>query len=97
MGRKVRTTLVYWQKITTIKHPVMSGQESEVIKTLENPQIIKRSEKDENVYLYYKKFAKRFICVVVRHEDGSGFIISCYPVNKIKKGEIVYEKGKSLS
>ncbi len=53
--------------------------------------------KDEKVFLYYKKFAKRFVCVVVRHQNGSGFIISTYPVDKIKKGEIVYEKSKIIS
>jgi len=92
LNRKIRTTTRYWQKIVTLKHPVMAGQDNKVIKTLKYPDTVKLSEKDDKVFLYYKKFAEKYICVVVRHEDGKGFVISTFPVDKIRIGTKVYEK-----
>lgn len=97
LSRTIRTSKKYWQKIVTIKHPVMFGKERHVIKSLEDPVLVRQSDKDQDVCLYYGSYGKRYICVVVRHEDGTGFVISCYPVDKIKKGKILYEKTKSLS
>jgi hypothetical protein len=34
----VRVTVIYWDLIVTIKHPVMAGLESDVKETLENPE-----------------------------------------------------------
>lgn len=97
LGRKIRTSRAYWDKIVTLKHPVMAGKEKEVAKTIEDPYAVRESERDVNVCLYYRPFGKRYICAVVRHENGTGYIISCYPVDKIKKGKILYEKTKSIS
>ena len=97
LGLRIRTNETYWRKIVTLKHPVMSGKKGLVVKTITNPDIVSRSERDSDVYLYYRKYKKYYICVVVRHENGGGFIISTYPVDKVKKGEIVYEKNKNIS
>mgnify|MGYP001566515935 CR=1 FL=1 len=75
----------------------MAGKGKQVTKTLEDPVIVRKSKRDVNVYLYYRPFGKRYICVVVKHENGTGYIISFYPVDKIKKGETVYEKNKIVS
>jgi len=40
--------------ITTIKYPVMLGLEAEVRETLANPDEIRVSRSDPNVYLFYK-------------------------------------------
>lgn len=96
LGRTIRTTNQYWNKIITIKHPIMTGQEEKVIETLKKPLVIRKSEKDANVCLYYRKYIRRYICAVVRHENGTGYLISAYPVDKIKKGVIIYEKNKSI-
>lgn len=90
--RIIRTTKTYWKKIVTLKHPVMQDCEKEVQVTLKDPEVIKESERDSKVCLYYRKFGKRYICVVVRHENGTGFIISTFPVDEIKKGTVIYEK-----
>jgi|SRR3989338_2654688 len=97
LGRTIRTSPNYWDRIVKLKHPVMEGREKEVRAILKDPILIKESARDPDVCLYYRTFAKRYICVVVRHENGTGFIISCYPVDKIKEGKTIYEKDKSLS
>lgn len=97
LSRNIRVSKSYWVKIVKLKHPVMGDKEKEVKATLKDPILVKESAKDPDVCLYYRTFAKRYICVVVRHENGTGFIISCYPVDKIKEGKTIYEKDKSLS
>ncbi len=97
LGRTIRTSKEYWEKIVTLKHPVMKGKEDLVVKTVEDPLLVKRSERDSSVYLYYRFDKNRYICVVVRHENGSGYIISTFPVDTVKRGEIIYEKNTPVS
>jgi len=43
------------------------------------------------VFLYYKQSDKLY-CVVVKHTGKEGFLITAYPVDKVKEGEIVWTK-----
>jgi hypothetical protein len=52
LGFRVRVTRSYWELITTIKHPVMAGQESVVKETLQTPAQIRMSHSDASVYLF---------------------------------------------
>jgi hypothetical protein len=47
--------------------------------------------KDEKVFLYYKLQDKLY-CVVARHEGTEGFLITAYPTDKVKEGEIIWTK-----
>ncbi len=65
LGFRVRVTVGYWQLITTIKHPVMAGREKDVKAALGEPDEIRRSTKDESVYLFYKsERVGRWVCAV---------------------------------
>lgn len=89
----IRVTTNYWNIITQIKHPIMAGQETKVQLTLTQPDQIRRSRSDSNVYLFYKfQREKRWICAVIRKLNGDGFLITTYPVDAIKEGEIVWQK-----
>jgi len=88
---KIRTTRKYWEYITTKKHPVMKGKENKVIETLSEPDEIRQSNVDKNVYLYYKMFDK-FYCAVVKHIGMEGFLITAYPTHRIKEGEVIWKK-----
>ena len=94
LEKRIRTTEKYWRIITNIKHPSVKGKEAEIKRTLENPDFIRRSKTDENVYLYYKKQNKHFLCVVVKHSDKQGFIITTYLTYKIKEGELIWQTKK---
>ncbi|MGH8498544.1 MAG: hypothetical protein ACRERV_07040 [Methylococcales bacterium] len=84
---QVRVTRRYWEFITTIKHPVMSGQEAEVQATLKNPDEIRQSQNDANVFLFYRlQKNKRWICAVTKRSNGIGFLITTYPTDAIKEG-----------
>lgn len=52
LGFTVRVTREYWRIITTVKHPVMAGCETEAQAVLETPEEIRRSKSDANVYLF---------------------------------------------
>jgi len=93
LGFRVRVTKDYWELIVTIKHPIMAGREDDVRDTLENPDEIRRSKSDENVYLFYKaEYEKRWICAVSKQTDETGFLITTYPTDAIKEGMQVWHK-----
>jgi len=88
---KIRTTKQYWGYLINVKHRVMKGKEKTVKEVLSNPDEIRKSKTDKDVFLYYKKIDKLY-CVVARHEGGKGFLITAYPVDKVKEGEIIWIK-----
>lgn len=90
-GKKIRTTRRYWQLIVDIKHPSVKGKENQVKITLESPDFVKHSKQDLKVFLYYKKANKYYFCVVARHENGNGFIITAYMARSVISGEKIWE------
>ena len=91
-NKKIRTTRSHWELITKIKHPEIEGKEEEVKECLRSPIEVRKSSEDVEVLLHYKKEGSYFLCVVVRHLNGEGFIITAYITDKIKEGEIVWKK-----
>ena len=89
LGVVVRTTKVYWNYLIEKKHPQMKDKEKVVLETLSKPKQIRRSIIDNNVYLYYKQL-DRLYCVVAKHEGSEGFLITAYPTDKVKEGEIIW-------
>jgi len=92
LKRKIRTTKEYWEFIVKVKHPIMRGKEEEVITTLKEPDFVRQSRRDTSVYLYYRKVKDRSICVVCKHLNGDGFIITTYITDRVKEGEEVWRK-----
>ncbi len=90
LGIRIRTSFSHWERIVTFKHPTMAGKEQEVQTALRNPIEIRRSRSDSDVYLYYQLEPPYLICVVARHLNGEGFIITAYRTDKMKIGESVW-------
>jgi hypothetical protein len=79
--------------IIDIKHPAMAGREEDVRKALEDPDEIRRSKSDENVYLFYKSEREnRWICAVSKQAGSKGFLITTYPTDAIKEGAQIWHK-----
>jgi|SRR3989338_9750509 len=81
-GRKIRMTIWNWGHITK-KHPNISTEKEKIIETLENPDKIIYSIKDEKARFYYKYYKNRksvnkFLMVLVKYLNGDGFIISTH-------------------
>jgi len=91
LGVKIKSTKQYWTYLVNIKHPVMSGKEEIVRIVLSDPDEIRRSKIDETIFLYYKTI-DRLYCVVAKHAEEGGFLITAYPADKVKEGETIWTK-----
>ena len=87
----VRTTAQYWEYLITFKHTAMKGKEDIVKSVLQMPDEIRQSKMDNNVFLYYKQF-DRLYCVVAKHTEMEGFLVTAYPTDKVKEGDIIWTK-----
>lgn len=85
-GRIIHLSQERWTHIT-IKHPYMSNYLIEVKETIKNPHKIVSHEMGNlfDYYSYYKhrKGKLKFLKVVVKYLNGSGFILSAYFVGYI--------------
>lgn len=88
----IRTTKKYWDYLIQIKHRNMTGKENVVKNTLSDPDMVRKSKIDENVFLYYKGKENYLYCAVARHENGTGYLITAYLTDKAKEGEIIWTK-----
>ncbi len=86
LGKRVSVTENYWHKIITIKHPSMAGRDAEVQQTLTDADEVRESRSDPLVRLYYRRYGSLHLCVVVKHLNGSGFIVTTYFTDRIKEG-----------
>lgn len=92
-GVLIHTTKEYWLKIITTKHPSIAKHEDKVKEALKDPDEIRRSKQDEEVYLYYKNIGKLYVCVIIDQETlNEGYIITAYLTDRIKEGEQIYVK-----
>ena len=93
IGFDVRTSRNHWEIITTVKHPSMKGLEEEVKNTLTNPDEIRQSRRDPEVFLFYRlQRPQRWICAVVKRLNKEGFLITTYPTDTIKEGNRIWKK-----
>jgi len=76
LGKKITISNAYWRKIIETKHPVMKGHEALVKQALAEPEQVRRSRKDASVYLYYRRHEARYCCVVAKHLNGEGFVVT---------------------
>ncbi len=89
LGKRIRVTKSYWNFIITVKHPMMASKEALVKDALINAEEVRRSIKDKDVFVYYKRQKKHFTAVVCKHLNGEGYIITTYITDRIKIGEVV--------
>ena len=87
-GRELRMTDYNWDHIIK-RHPEISSEKEKIIETLEKPDTITKSLKDENARYYYKYYKNRrspenFLMILVKYLNGEGFIISVHFVTRIK-------------
>ena len=94
-GNKVRLTEERWQHI--IEREELIEQEKKIEETLAFPESIKRSNYDNEVYLYYKFFpitpvTSKYLVVIAKVTDVDAFILSSFFTDKIKTGETLWQQ-----
>ncbi|MBI1801333.1 MAG: DUF4258 domain-containing protein [Chloroflexi bacterium] len=93
LGFRVRVIRSHWELIITVKHPVMAEHENDVKDALQNPSEIRQSKSDPAVYLFYRpERVGRWVCAVAKRLDEEGFLITAYPTDAIKEGELLWPK-----
>lgn len=88
--KRIRVSRAYWNYIVGIKHRVVRGLEDWVKEALINPVEVRRSPRNSSVYLYYGCYRDKFICVVAKHLNGEGYIITAYVTARFVRGEVVW-------
>ena len=53
-----------------------------------------RVKKDSRVLLFYRGHKPRWVCAVVRRDDGVGFLITAYPADVVKAGETIWTRSR---
>lgn len=92
LGIRVVCSAKYWERICTIKHPPMQGRLEDVKKTLTGPDEVRRSARDPRVVLFHRRDALRWVCAVVRTGEEVGYLITAYPADKVKSGDVLWTR-----
>lgn len=79
-----------------LEHSEMKNQINRIKETLKEPEEIRESIYDEDVWLFYRFYpkspvTKKYMLVVVKLLNRKGFIITAFYTDKIKKGELVWK------
>ena len=93
-GTPVILTEECWKGHILLRHPEIKRFLKEVRLVVENPDVWRESEKDENVILYYKsgiikgKYSGLYLVVVVRYVENKrkGYVATAYLTRKPKEG-----------
>ncbi len=92
-GKMIRLTE---ERIRHIEeHFEMNDFEAHVRETLLVPQAVIRSNSDIETSLYYRyyfgtRIGDKWLCIVVKDDEGGPFVLTAYFTNKIKKGEVLW-------
>ena len=92
LDKRISVTASYWRKIIRFKHPAIAGKEAQVQETLMNPDEVRESKTDPTVKLYYRLYSTAYLCVVTKHLNGEGFVITAYFTDRIKEGITIWTK-----
>lgn len=91
LGFSIRVTEAYWQRIVTIKHPVMNDEAEAVQKALRAPDEVRQSRSDATGHLFYRQERlNRWACAVANRLNSNGFLITTYPTDAIKGGKAIW-------
>ena len=85
------------RKAHLLEHPEMRGQESKLKETLLEPDTVMCSRSDETIRLFYRLYRRltigdKYLCIVVKYMEGSVFIITAYFTDKVKRGEVLWNR-----
>lgn len=89
LGFRVRTTDSYWALLQQ-EHPEIVGRLEQIQLCLADPNLVRQSKVDAQVYLFYRAHPPYHLCVVSRRLTGDGFVITAYLTDSIKEGAPIW-------
>lgn len=93
-GNEIALTEERWEHILAT-HPEIRPYKDRLAAVLESPDIVKKSRRDENIFMYYKwcddMLSGKYLLVVVKYSDRN-FVVTAYITDRIKEGEVVWKK-----
>lgn len=96
LNKWIRLGKNYWIYISHVKHEDIKEQLDNVFKTILNPCAIYQDSQDKQIFTYYYKINKHWFCVVVKHLNGGGYVITVYMTSKTKRqGNLIWQKNKT--
>ena len=71
------------------RHPYMEPHLEKIVETAAKPDAVTPSSSDATVSRYYRKYVfeglgTKYLCVVVKQEEGDSFVLTAYPTSRIK-------------
>ena len=93
-GIKITLKEEQWNHIIK-QHPEVKPYKNRIQETLSDPDIIKRSKRDKDTFLYYNYYEdiyKGKYLLVVAEIKNKKSILTCYITDRIKEGEIIWKK-----
>jgi hypothetical protein len=93
-GQRIELSKERWQHIVD-QHPEVERHRGLIADVLREPDLIKRSRRAQDIWLYYKFystiFSGKYLMVVVKKSLHS-FVLTCYITDTIKRGEMIWQK-----
>jgi hypothetical protein len=96
-GRNVRLTD---ERVTHFtKRLIKAGLMDKIEETIANPDFVFESRTDPMAAIYYRYYRRvtagdKYLCIVVKHERNDSYILTAYPSDHIKKGNLIWERNK---
>ncbi|HAC62780.1 MAG TPA: hypothetical protein DCF68_04410 [Cyanothece sp. UBA12306] len=93
-GLSIRLTEERWQHIKE-GHPELAELQSEVLKTIEDPDRILAGNQNELLAVKLLKTSNKYLVAIYKELDNDGFIITAYltrRINSLNKMEILWSK-----
>jgi hypothetical protein len=77
----------------------MRNQRTRIKETLVDPDEIRASVQNPEIWLFYKLYPKtpvtrKFMLVVVKASTEESFIVTAFYTDKVKKGDIIWKKNQ---
>jgi molybdopterin synthase catalytic subunit len=94
-GRVIRLTTE--REAHILRHLEMQSQLDKLEEVMKSPDVIVRSIRDPAVILYHKHYlatpvTEKYLIVVVKLETDDAFVITAFFIDRVKKGERIWEK-----
>lgn len=80
-----------------LKHPEIRNQEDKIKETLTDPNVIRKSQYGDNIFLFYRFFkttpvTQKYLMVAIKLLNDNGFVITAYFTDRIKIGEEIWRE-----